>query len=124
MKPFSSPKEPTWHFSSNYKGFPSCLLRSNTVVRFSDKVSEQQNLEKEILVLNYTLLKKQSKFPLNNMKCRGKHDTTVYMIDIPRSITFYRLHFMLYRGKSISFGTVYICTVQANYAVGENFFKL
>ena len=37
------------------------------------------------------------------MKCSGKHDTTW---TIPRSITFSPLHFMLYRGKSISFGTV------------------
>ena len=45
------------------------------------------------------LLEKQSKFPRFNMKCRGKHD--------PQSITFSPLHFMLYRGKSISFGTVW-----------------
>ena len=31
------------------------------------------------------------------MKCRGNHDTTW---NIPRSITFSPLHFMLYRGKS------------------------
>ena len=37
------------------------------------------------------------------MKCRGKPDTSW---TIPRSITFSPLHFMLYRGKSIIFGTV------------------
>ena len=37
------------------------------------------------------------------MECSGKHDTTW---NIPRSITFSPLHFMLYRGKSISYGTV------------------
>ena len=37
------------------------------------------------------------------MKCSGKPDTTW---TIPRSITFSPLHFMLYRGKSITFGTV------------------
>ena len=35
----------------------------------------------------------------------GKHDTTW---KIPRSITFSPLHIMSYRGKSTSFGTVYI----------------
>ena len=53
--------------------------------------------------LMYTLWEKQSKFPRYNMKCKGKHDTTW---NIPRSITFSPLHFMLYRGKLISFGTV------------------
>ena len=48
------------------------------------------------------LLEKQSKFPRYNMKCREKHDTTW---KFPRSITFSLLHFMLYRGKSITFGT-------------------
>ena len=38
------------------------------------------------------------------MKCRGKHDTTW---NIPLSITFSPLHFMLYRGKAIIFGTVW-----------------
>ena len=38
------------------------------------------------------------------MKCSGKHDTTW---NIPHSITFSPLHFMLYRGKAISFGTVH-----------------
>ena len=43
------------------------------------------------------------------MKCRGKPDTTW---TIPRSIKFSPLHiscydFMLYRGKSITFGTVH-----------------
>ena len=50
------------------------------------------------------LLEKQSKFPRYNMKCRGKPDTTW---NIPRSFTFSPLHFMLYRGKSITFGTVW-----------------
>ena len=53
----------------------------------------------------FTLLEKQSKLPRYNMKCRGKSDTTW---TIPRSITFSPLHFMLYRGKSIIFGTVYV----------------
>ena len=55
------------------------------------------------IMIYCTLLEKQSKFPRYNMKCRGKHDST---LNIPRSITFSPLHFMLYRGKSISFGTV------------------
>ena len=38
------------------------------------------------------------------MKRRGKRDTTW---NIPRSIKFSHLHFILYRGKSIAFGTVY-----------------
>ena len=38
------------------------------------------------------------------MKCRGKPDTTG---TIPCSITFSSLHFMLFRGKSITFRTVY-----------------
>ena len=50
-----------------------------------------------------TLLQKLSQFPRYNMKYRGKRDTT---LNIPRSITFFLLHFLLYRGKSISFGTV------------------
>ena len=37
------------------------------------------------------------------MKCRGKYDTAG---NIPCSITFSPLHFMLYREKSITFGTV------------------
>ena len=52
----------------------------------------------------HTLLEKQPKFPWYNMKCRGKHDTTW---NIPRNITFSPVHFMLYRGKWITFGTVY-----------------
>ena len=35
-----------------------------------------------------------------NMKCSGKHDTTR---NITRNLTFSPQHFMLYRGKSISF---------------------
>ena len=46
------------------------------------------------------------------LKCSGKHYTTW---NIPRSITFSPLHFMVYRGKSIAFGTVCnakeVCTV-------------
>ena len=38
------------------------------------------------------------------MKGRGKRDTTC---NIRRSISFSPLHFILYRGKSITFGTVY-----------------
>ena len=47
-----------------------------------------------------TLLEKQSKFPRYKMKCTGKRDTTW---TIPRSITISPLHFMLNRGKSITF---------------------
>ena len=39
------------------------------------------------------------------MKCSGKHDTTW---TFSRSIMFSPLHFMLYRGKWISFGTVHV----------------
>ena len=52
-----------------------------------------------------TLLEeRQSQIPQYNMKCRGTPDTTW---NIPRSITFSLLHFMLYCGKLIIFGTVY-----------------
>ena len=44
------------------------------------------------------------KFLRYNMKCNRKHDTTW---TIPRSVRFSPLHSMLYREKSISFGTVY-----------------
>ena len=49
------------------------------------------------------------------MKRRGKRDTTW---DIPRSISFSRLHFMLYSGKSITFGTV--CN-SSNFIFGSSF---
>ena len=49
------------------------------------------------------------KFPRYSMKCRGKPDTTW---NIPHSITFSPLHFMLYRRKSISFWTVYSILLQ------------
>ena len=45
------------------------------------------------------------------MKCRGKRDTPW---NIPRSIWFTPLHFMLYRGKSITLGTVYYCTTTSD----------
>ena len=61
-----------------------------------------------------TLLEKQSKFPRYNMKCRGKPVPTW---NIPRSITFSPLHFMLYRGKSIIFGTVYHALCKNKYYV-------
>ena len=48
--------------------------------------------------------KSNQKFPRYNMKCSGKHDT---IWNIPHSITFFPLHFMLFRGKSISFGAMY-----------------
>ena len=56
----------------------------------------------QILLYEFTgtLSKKLSIFPRYNIKCRGKRDTTW---NIPRSITFSPLHFMLYRGKSIFF---------------------
>ena len=41
---------------------------------------------------------------LYNTNCRGKRDTAR---NIPRSISFSPLHFVLYLGKSITFGTVY-----------------
>ena len=47
-----------------------------------------------------TLLEKQSKFPRYNMKCRGRHDTTW---NIPHSITFSLLLFMLYHEKKTKF---------------------
>ena len=56
------------------------------------------------MVLGDMHCEKQSKFPRYNIKCRGKPDTTW---NIPRGITFSLLHFILYRGKSISFGTVW-----------------
>ena len=43
-------------------------------------------------------------FPRYNMKCRGKRDTRW---NNPHSIKFSPLHFMLYRGKSITFVTVH-----------------
>ena len=53
--------------------------------------------------LPHTLSEKESKFPQYNMKCSGEHDTTW---NIPCTFTFPPLHFMLYRGKYIFFGTV------------------
>ena len=50
------------------------------------------------------LSKKLSKFPRYNTKCRGKRDTTR---NIPHSISFPPQHFVLYLGKSITFGTVW-----------------
>ena len=44
-----------------------------------------------------------SQFPRYKMKCRRKRDT---IWNIPRNITFSPLHFMLYRGQLITFGTV------------------
>ena len=55
--------------------------------------------------LQYTV-RKVIQFPRYNMKYRGKRDTTG---NIPRSISFSPLHFILYRGKPITFGTVYTC---------------
>ena len=46
-----------------------------------------------------------------NIKSSGKHDTTW---NILRCITFSPLHFMLYRGKSISSGTV--CSVLLSFS--------
>ena len=65
-----------------------------------DIATERQPTEAEVLVTKScsTLLGQHFKFPRYNMKCRGKHDTTV--------------HFILYRGKSISFGTVYKCELE------------
>ena len=60
------------------------------------------------------LLEKQSKFPRYNMKCRGKRDTTW---NIPRNITFSPLHFMLYHGELISFGTVYSVSLSLSLLV-------
>ena len=51
--------------------------------------------------------KSSQKFPRDNTKCRGKRNTA---LNIPRSIPFSPLHFMLYlgkKGKSIKFGTVH-----------------
>ena len=48
-----------------------------------------------------TLSEKYSKFSRYSMKCNGKHDTTW---NIPRSITFSPLHFMLYQGNRFPFG--------------------
>ena len=64
-------------------------------------------------ILDTTLLEKQARFQRYNMKCIGKHDTT---LNIPRSMTFSPLPFMLYRGKSISFGTVY-----SKYSIIESY---
>ena len=49
------------------------------------------------------------------MKCRGKQDTTW---NIPRSITFSPLHFMLDRRKSISFGTLYYTFMDMAWSEG------
>ena len=50
------------------------------------------------------LLENQSEYPRYNIKCLGKRDTKW---TFPRCITFSPLHFMLYRGKSITCGTVW-----------------
>ena len=47
------------------------------------------------------------------MKCRGNHDTTW---TFPRSITFSPLHFMLYHGKSITFGTMLLLGLKPRIA--------
>ena len=65
-----------------------------------------------LVFLQPTLLKKQSKCPRYNMKCRGKPDTTG---KFPRSIKFSPLHFILYRRMSITFGTVQICQFYATF---------
>ena len=53
--------------------------------------------------LPHTLSEKESNFLQYNIKCSGEHDTTW---NIPCTFTFPPLHFMLYRGKYIFFGTV------------------
>ena len=101
-----------------HKARPHCLTFS--LAGFLKPVSRFWHLSLNfalgvLLQLNYhsigtrkqedTLLEKQSKVPRYNMKCRGKPDTTW---NIPRSITFSPLHFMLYRRKFITFWTVHI----------------
>ena len=77
------------------------FLELHSEVNMTGDKGETQKLY--IVCIVHTLLEKQSKFPRYNMKCRRKPDTTW---NIPRSITFTTQHFMLYRGKSITFGTV------------------
>ena len=55
------------------------------------------------------------------MKCSGKHDTTQ---NIPSSITFFTLHFMLYRGKSISFEIVQKSSLRSPGLHGPAFIEL
>ena len=52
----------------------------------------------------YTV-QKVKQIPRYNTKCRGNQDNTR---NIPRSISLSPLHFVLYLGKSMSFGTVCI----------------
>ena len=53
------------------------------------------------------LLEKQSKF----RDITWNVEENMRLWNIPRSITFPRLHFMLYCGKSISFGTVWALAI-------------
>ena len=46
------------------------------------------------------------------MKCRGKRDTTC---NISLRFTISQLHFMLNRGKSITFGTVWMVIERMEY---------
>ena len=85
-------------------GLEKCSLTCNTCTTTPLSLSyANSNTNRLEIILVRTLLEKQSKFQLYNIKCFGKHDTTR---NIPRSITFAPLHFMLYRGKLISFGIV------------------
>ena len=71
---------------------------------FSQQILSEPSQLVQLFRNNWTtLLEEQSKFPRYNIKSRGKRDTTW---NSPRSITFSQLHFMLYRGNSINFGTV------------------
>ena len=75
--------------------------QTNTAAMHSPAGSANSILGLEYITKIFdTLLEKQSKFPRYNMKRRGKRDATW---NIPQSIRFSPLHFMLYRGKSFTF---------------------
>ena len=71
----------------------------------------QWTAESDMTQLPVYTVRKVIKISAYNIKSSGKHDTTW---NILRCITFSPLHFMLYRGKSISSGTV--CSVLLSFS--------
>ena len=93
------------HFTLLVRTLASIHEKENYLQKSRDTASwKKVKLNSFLFLKCHALSEKQSKFPQYNMKCRGKPDTTW---NIPRSITFSPVHFMLYRGKSITVGTVH-----------------
>ena len=87
-------------------------LQVSTHYRYPTTIPEpsRQNVQ-----FYHTLLDKQFKFPQYKMKCRGNPNT---IWNIPRNITFPLLHFMLYHGNSITFGTVVCSLTMSDLTLG------